>query len=183
MKKAFLVIALLVGVPAWAADQPTQQTPCNAAYQAANRARENEIKLAAEQYAMVQQSQRPLTGSSPAGKEGGQGGLGGCLEKYKDINIAGGLGVPNVSQIFDKVLKSASSAVCNGIDSAYSNIARKTSAEVVLPGGIAGGKVSLPTASQIPGVANDPVKVTTTNPSVVNSVDQKMREEARGIYR
>lgn len=184
MWKQFLAaVLILVAAPAWAADQQPQQTPCNAAYQAANRARENEIKLAAEQYAVVQQSQRPLTGSSASGNGGQGGGLGGCLEKYKDINIAGGLGVPNVSQIFDKMLKSASSAVCNGIDSAYTNVARQTSAEAVLPGGIAGAKVSLPTAYQIPGVANDPVKVKTTSPPVVNSVDQKMREEIRGIYR
>lgn len=176
MRKGLFVVALFfISGPAWAADQPAQQTPCNAAYEAANRARENEIKLAAEQYATAQQSQRPLTGST--------GGQGGCLEKYKDINIAGGLGVPNASQIFDRLLKAAGSAVCNGIDSAYTNVARKTSAEVVLPGGIAGGKVSLPTASQIPWVANDPVKVTTTNPSIVNSVEQKTREEIRGLYK
>lgn len=177
MKKAFFIIVLLVAAPAGAADQSAQQSqsPCNAAYEAANRARENEIKLAAEQYSIAQQSQRPLTGST--------GGLGGCLEKYKDISIAGGLGVPNTGQIFDRLLKTASSAVCNGIDSAYSNIARQTSKEVVLPGGIAGGKVSLPTASQIPWVANDPVKVTTTNPPVVNNVEQKARDEVRGIFK
>lgn len=176
MRKQFLVAALiLVAAPAGAADQPPQQSPCNAAYAAANRARENEIKLAAEQYSIAQQSQRPLTGST--------GGLGGCLEKYKDISIAGGLGVPNTSQIFDRLLKSAGSAVCNEIDSTYTNVAGKTSAEVVLPGGIAGGKVSLPTASQIPWVAKDPVKVTTTNPPVVNSVEQKSREEVRGIFK
>ena len=174
MRKQFLAAALiLVAAPAGAADQPPQQSPCNAAYEAANRARENEIKLAAEQYAHAQQSQRPLIGGSS----------GGCLDKYKDINISSGLGVPSASQIFDRLLKTASSAVCNGIDSAYTNVSRQTSAEVVLPGGIAAGKVSLPTASQIPWVANDPVKVTTTNPSIVNSVEQKSREEIRGIFK
>lgn len=181
MKKAFFIISLLAAAPAWAADQPPQQTPCNAAYQAANRARENEIKLAAEQYAIVQQSQRPLTGTSTSGSGQG-GGLGGCLEKYKDINIAGGLGVPNISQIFDKMLKSASSAVCNEIDSAYSNVARQTSAEAVLPGGIAGAKVSLPTAWQIPSVANDPIKLKTTSPTVTNDAEQSLRQPIKGIF-
>lgn len=176
MRKQFFTASVLFFIsvlPAWAADQSAaQQSPCNAAYEAANRARENEIKLAAEQYSIAQQSQRPLTGGSA-----------GCLDKYKDISIAGGLGVPNTSQIFNRLLQTASSTVCNGIDSAYTNVARQTSKEVVLPGGIAGGKVSLPTASQIPWVANDPVKITTTNPSVVNKVEQKAREEIRGIYK
>ena len=167
---------ILVAAPAaWGADQQPQQTPCNAAYEAANRARENEIKLAAEQYSIAQQSQRSLTGKS--------GGQGGCLEKYKDINMAGELGVPNVNQISDRVMKALESEACNGLDSTYTNAARQTSKEVVLPGGIAGGKVSLPTASQIQWVAKDPVKITTTNPSVVNKVEQKTREEIRGIYK
>lgn len=183
-KQILAAVLILVSAPVWAADQPTQQTPCNAAYQAADRARQNADKLAAEQYAMVQQAQRPLTGSTSSGSGSQQGGgIAGCLEKYKDVNIAGGLGVPNASQIFDKMMKSASAAVCNGIDSAYNNVARQTSAEAVLPGGIAGGKVSLPSAYQIPSVANDPLKVTTTNPSVVNSAEQKMREEIRGLYK
>lgn len=174
MWKQFLaVVVIFAAAPAWGADQQPQQTPCNAAYEAANRARENEIKLSAEQYSIAQQSQRPLSGGSSGG---------GCLDKFKDISIAGGLGVPNTGQIFDRLLKTASSAVCNGIDSIYTNVAGKTSAEVVLPGGIAGGKVSLPTASQIQWVAKDPVKVTTTNPPVVNNVEQKAREEVRGIF-
>lgn len=177
MRKTFFVFFLLVlAVPVWAAEQ-YDQPPCNVAYQAADRARQNEIRLAADQYAQVQQAQRPLTGSD--------GQSAGCLDKFKDINIAGGLGLPNVSQIFDGLLQSATTAVCNSVDSAYTSVARQASADVILPGGIAGARVNLPTASQIPATAQQPIRVTTTNPPVVQdaqrSITDRIRDQVRGL--
>lgn len=182
MKKIIIAVVLLAVSPAWAAEQ-SRQTPCDAVVAAANRARQYEVNLAAEQYAAAQQAQRPLTGGSPS--SGGQGGGGalGCLDKYKDISIAGGLGVPNMSQIFDKLMKTAGDAVCNAVDSAYSTAARQVSAEVVLPGGIAGAKVRLPTAGSIESTARDPVSVTTTSPEVVGQAQRSIADQVRGIFR
>lgn len=178
MKKIILTLALLaVASLAWSAEQ-AQQTPCDAIVAGASKARQYEVNLAAEQYAAVQQSQRPLTGGGSS-----SGGALGCLDKYKDISIAGGLGIPDMSQIFDKLMKTASDAVCNTIDSAYSTAARQVSAEVVLPGGIAGAKVRLPTAGSIESTARNPVQISTTNPEVVGKAQSSITDQIRGIFK
>ena len=81
------------------------------------------------------------------GSSGSGSPLENCLEKYKNFDIAGSLGLPSIN--FDSMMKRVEQGACNAIDSAYNQITRPVSGSVVLPGAGASASLGLPSASQI----------------------------------
>lgn len=115
-----------------------------------------------------------------------------CLSKYKNFQVGGGLGLPSIGDALSAALDKLARMTCEAIDQAYDDTTALARKEVVLPGGIASGDVGLPRSwnlgnqSTRPGqvaVPGGTVTVKDSRPTVFNAIEDKARQEVRGLFK
>jgi hypothetical protein len=116
-----------------------------------------------------------------------------CLSKYKNFRVGGGLGLPTLGDALAAGLDKLARMTCDAIDQAYDDTTALARKEVVLPGGIASGDVGLPKSWNLNrnqvlrqgqvSVPGGTVTVKDSRPTIFNEVEDKARQEVRGIFK
>ena len=113
------------------------------------------------------------TRSLQAVAQGKQQSLAKCLDKYKNISVAGALNVPSPMDLLRGALDRASSAVCSKVDDVYSDARRSTETRVALPGSLGGGSLGLPSRGAL--ASPPPPPLIDSNKGILDVI--------RGIFR
>lgn len=187
MKKIILTAAftLAVGIPAAGANECASTIRPDLLQQA------EQIATNARDRMTVEHAEETTRPQAHGGGLGGQS-LAKCLEKYKNISIAGALKVPSPLDILRAGLDQVGSAVCSKVDDLYNDTRRATEQRVSLPGSVGGARVGLPgtgdlanprnTTISAPGVGVN-VQPVTRPEGVLREQVNKARSSIGGIFR
>lgn len=177
MKKIILSLSLVLALdlPAMAGEceQSIRPDLYQQAAAMAQNARDRMIVEHAEETSRLE--------SSPAAKN-----LVKCLEKYKNISIAGALKVPSPLDILKAGMDQLGQAACSAVDNLYSDARRATEQRVSLPGSIGGARVGLPGTGELArpsGPSGVQVQPVTRPEGVLRESVDDASSTIRGIFR
>ncbi|MGV1099179.1 hypothetical protein ACUUL3_07165 [Thiovibrio sp. JS02] len=159
------------------------------AQQMAQNARDREIKEFSEASAATLEGGGTTTGQ-PGRPGAANASSSNCLEKYKDVKVAGMLGIPSVSDLAKQALDRVSQAACTSIDSVYNQAAGNMRQGVMLPGNIGGAQVGLPGSNQLgvyqPNTVSTPAADVTVKKSSGGAIQDSISEipgYIKGIFK